>query len=75
MKTSYEYLVRVEFLKEPVKAEDVMKHLNSKGINPVAVTADNMLGKITVYFSQPLGGEEKEKLDKEMEKYLKSIKK
>ncbi|MEM2168169.1 MAG: hypothetical protein QXR74_07390 [Candidatus Bathyarchaeia archaeon] len=74
MKTSYEYLVRVELLKEAMKAEDVMKYLNGKGFNPVAVSVDNTLGRIMAYFGSPLSDEEKKRLDEAMSKYVKSLK-
>jgi len=70
---SYEYLVRIELLKEPMKAEDVMKYLNGRGFNPIAVSVDNVSGKIIVYFDSPLSDEVKKKLDEAMNKYIKSM--
>lgn len=70
---SYEYLVRIELLKEPMKAEDVMKYLNGRGFNPIAVSVDNMMGKIMIYFNNPISNGEKKKLDEAMNKYIKSM--
>jgi len=61
---SYEIpLPKPELLKEkPLEAPKVMEYLNSNGFNPIAVIVDNNLGKVFVYFEEPLSSSESKRL-------------
>ena len=61
---SYEIpLPNPALLKEkPLDSRAVMEMLVKEGFNPIAITADNNLGKVIVYFTEPLSSRESKKL-------------
>ncbi|MEM4429643.1 MAG: hypothetical protein QXM08_00585 [Thermofilaceae archaeon] len=73
---SYEYIhPDVEALKrKPLRADQVMKLAEEAGLKPIAVRVDNATGQLFFYFDEPLSREEKEKLDKLVEKLFREWK-
>ncbi|MEM1631888.1 MAG: hypothetical protein QXX83_07130 [Thermofilum sp.] len=67
---SYEYrFPDVAALRErPLKAEHFMRLAVEAGLRPYAVRVDNAAGLVVFYFERPLSREEREKLDKLVEK-------
>ncbi|MEM1868549.1 MAG: hypothetical protein QXU90_00345 [Acidilobaceae archaeon] len=67
---SYEYIhPDVELLKQkPLRADHVMKLVEEAELKPIAVRVDNATGQLFFYFDKPLDKEDKEKLDKLVEK-------
>ncbi len=73
---SYEYIhPDVEVLKrKPLGADQVMKLAEETGLKPYAVRVDSATGQLFFYFDKPLSREEKEKLDKLVEKLFREWK-
>ncbi|MEM4975851.1 MAG: hypothetical protein QXT64_00830 [Desulfurococcaceae archaeon] len=73
---SYEYIhPYVELLRQkPLRADNVMKLVEEAGLKPIAVRVDNATGQLFIYFDKPLSREEKEKLDKLVEKLFREWK-
>jgi len=73
---NYEYIhPDVETLKrKPLGADQVMKLTEEAGLKPIAVRVDNATGQLFFYFDKPLSREEKEKLDKLVEKLFREWK-
>ncbi|MEM1522294.1 MAG: hypothetical protein QXU69_04670 [Thermofilaceae archaeon] len=73
---SYEYIhPYVEALKrKPLRADQVMKLTEEAGLKPIAVRVDNATGQLFFYFDNPLEKEDKEKLDKLVEKLFREWK-
>jgi len=73
---SYEYIhPDVETLKQkPLRADQVMKLAEGAGLKPIAVRVDNATGQMFFYFDKPLEKEDKDKLDKLVEKLFREWK-
>ncbi|MEM0121261.1 MAG: hypothetical protein QW688_07490 [Thermoprotei archaeon] len=73
---SYEYIhPDVEALKrKPLGADQVMKLAEEAGLKPIVVRVDNATGQLFFYFEKPLEKEDKEKLDKLVEKLFREWK-
>lgn len=73
---SYEYIhPDVETLKhKPLKADELMKLAEDNGLKPYAIRVDNTTGQVFFYFEKPLSRDNKEKLDKLVEKLFKEWK-
>jgi len=61
---SYEIPIpKLEVLKEkPLDSVKLMEYLNTNGFNPIAVSVDNNLGKVLIYFDKPLTTTKSKKL-------------
>lgn len=73
---SYEYIhPDVELLKQkPLRTDYIMKLVEEAELKPIAIRADNATGQLFFYFEKPLSREEKEKLDKLVEKLFREWK-
>ncbi|MEM3942799.1 MAG: hypothetical protein QXJ59_01830 [Thermofilaceae archaeon] len=67
---SYEYRCRdtAALRERPLRAERFMRLAVEAGLRPYAVRVDNAAGLVVFYFERPLSREEREKLDKLVEK-------
>lgn len=70
---SYQYLFEKtdKLALKPLKSDNIMTILNQKGIHPIQVTVDNILGNIIVYFNETLDRDKKKLLDETMNKLFK----
>lgn len=72
----YEYIYPdVEKLKKnPLRANYIMQLAEEVGLNPIVTRVDNNSGQIFFYFDKHLEKEDKEKLDKLVDKLFKELK-
>lgn len=72
----YEYIYPdVERLKKnPLKADHIMRLAEEAGLKPIVIRVDNNSGQIFFYFDKHLEKEDKEKMDKLVDKLFKELK-
>ncbi|MEM2191243.1 MAG: hypothetical protein QW540_07440 [Archaeoglobaceae archaeon] len=74
MEYEYIYLDVEKLKKNPLKADHIMRLAEEVGLKPIVARVDNYSGQVFFYFDKHLENEDKEKLDKLVDKLFKELK-